>query len=307
MDAVLPVCLWEDNLYGPLGLGDMLQFYAGPFVDLLNRLAVLSEILKLDPGRWAFKRDSLDWCKESIEALLVGVERMGLASSIAQTRRVLALWDSGPPPAGALPQDVRDNIEDLTRRIRDDLNERIFYCVLPDKAPFIVRNPPSQSSSLGSLRLRTAAEYFGDRVAKRFQPIEADLYSACQCLVYECGGACLFHLLRATEIAVPRIAKLCDIKDPKPSWGSVLDKAEKYTQRTEYKDLPDLIKPHVDFLRDIVADMRSMQRAWRNKIIHVEDRLIVGAGEVTVQAASEMLTATSVFLRRLSEGLPDWC
>jgi len=113
--------------------------------------------------------------------------------------------------------------------------------------------------------------------------------------------------MRATEIAVPRIAKLCGIEAPKPSWGSVLDKAEKYTQRVKYEELPEGLKPHIEFLRTIVADMRSMQRAWRNKVIHVEDKLIVASGEFAFPIAHSIFMSTRTFLRDLAENLPDWC
>ena len=298
----------------------MLTFYAGNFVLILDNLALFCEILSFDPGRFLNDRPSLSRLMKSVEAVLVSLEAAELISSATQARRVLSLWqavEEGLDPRNlatfnprSVPtvKDLIDNVKELERRIRDDLHQRMFYCISANKANLLQRDPAEHGSVLpGLLRLKSASEYFGADILRRFPPIERDLELACQCAVFECNPACVFHLMRATEIAVPKLAKLCGIDDPKPSWGSLLDKAEKFTQRTRYDELPDTLKPHIGFLGTVVADMRGMQRAWRNKVVHVEDKLIIGPGDFPPQVAAEILTSTRAFLHDLAVGLPDWC
>lgn len=232
-----------------------------------------------------------------------------MSCSTAQARRLLALWNA--PPLSVTTGILIGSIEDLELRVRDEFQARLFFYVEPDKAQWIARDAPSNqipgAGQIPRMRIKTAAEYFGERVVGRFSPVEADLVEAIRSYVYGCNAACVFHLMRATEIAVPKLAKLCGVNDPKPSWGSVLDRAEKYTQKTKYEDLPDDLKPHIEFLRVVVADMRSMQRAWRNKVMHVEDRIIPNAPEFLPETARDIFSAVETFLRHLAEELPDWC
>jgi hypothetical protein len=231
-------------------------------------------------------------------------ELMGMLSSADQARRVLKVWEAMPVRRFP-PTDLIGHLEDLALRIRDELQHRLFLMVEADKSQWITRaeqRQPSQETSnpIIRMRLKTAAEVFGDEVVDRLPSIEPDLTGAIQCFVYGANAACVFHLMRATEIAVPKIARLCSINDPKPSWGTVLDQAEKYTQRTKYEDLPSTLQPHVEFLRTIVADMRSMQRAWRNKVVHVQERIIPAAPEFLPGTALDILSSTGTFLRHLA-------
>src|SRR5471030_559605 len=176
-----------------------------------------------------------------------------------------------------------------------------------NKLALTVRDDPSRPDQMGLLRLKNASEAFGEKIVTRLPAIEPDLTEAYRSYAYDCNAACAFHLLRATEIAVPKIAKMCALIDSKPSWGKVLDHAEKYTQKTEYENLPDTLKPHIEFLRTIVADMRSMQRAWRNKVVHVEDKIIPTAAEFSPRSIRSMFSAVESFLNHLADGLPEWC
>ena len=290
----------------------MLTFYAGHFVLALDNLNLLSEILTYDPPRLLIRPTSLEPLMRSIEGLRDGADAMALTSSAAQARRLLQLWAAvadPDPKRKPLPKDIIDNAKELERRIRDDLHQRLFFCVSVAEDHLLERDPSADPTAPtpGPLRIKTAGEYFGETVVRRFPQIESDLSSACRCLALNCDSACVFHLMRATEIAVPKVATLCGVRDPRPSWGSVLDQAEKYTQKTKHEHLPDTLKPHVEFLRTLVADMRSMQRAWRNRVVHVDEKLVLGSGEFTSPIANEILVSTKTFLAHLAAGVPDWC
>jgi hypothetical protein len=121
--------------------------------------------------------------------------------------------------------------------------------------------------------------------------------------MHDCYTACVFHLMRIVECAVLRLAKLAEIKDPKPSWGAVLSKLDKYAFRTDYKDLPPAVQPHIGIIKKLLPAMHAIQHAWRNKVSHVEDKLIP-ADVFNETTALEVMNAVQVFMRMLAEELP---
>jgi hypothetical protein len=297
--AALPVCLWQENPYGLVSLNDVLNFEAGRFMEYLAAIRYMESILQTGP----IDRQQIGLYMGNVDAIYRECEKLGLNASAIQARRVFVLWNQGQPIDSA-----RENTRHLLRQISDDMLGVCFYYILPDKAPYLHRDPIMPLSARPQqIRLKMAYEYFGGDIVKRFPAIERDLREALNCCVYECRPACVFHLMRATEIGIPKIAKLCCNKDSKPSWGAALDQAERLTQKTKFDDLPRDTKPHIDFLREVVADMRSLQRAWRNKVMHVEDKLMPVGSDFDPQDVHDILAATHSFLRRLAEGLPDWC
>lgn len=277
----------------------MLEFSAGYFISLTSVLHHIENVVLLserDPDR-------LKLWFNNIPNLINQCDKLGLDASSAKAHSVWAQWQQRV----AVPI-LQESLRELSSRIQDELFSVCFYYVLPNKADYLTRDPRSIGSGYpSSTRLKRSDEYFGQEVVSRFLSTETDLREAIRCYVFECLPACVFHLMRATEIGIPKVARLCGIKDPKPSWGAVLTRAEKLTQDTKYEDLPVLAQPHIEFLRMVVADMRSLQRAWRNKVTHVEDRLIAATATMDIQDVHEIFVATRSFLRRLAEGLPSWC
>jgi hypothetical protein len=296
-EDALPVrlCPWEENSYGLVSLWEMLQFGAGRFVDLLGCMSRLENQLAASQAV-----GDLDF--ENVGLLGGLCEDLGLPNSGTQANRVRLQYQHN-----FSHQELLTNLRELLRRITDELFGVCFYYVLPNKAGLITRPEKRPSVFPLQVRLKFAYEYFGPKITQRFPSLDTDLREAIKCYAYECLPACVFHLMRATEVGIFRIAKLCEIKDARPNWNSVLKQAEDLTQRTKHKDIPAATQPHREFLKTIVADMRSLEHAWRNKIMHSEDKLIPSCAEFDSQDIHMIFTATHSFLLHLAEGLPDGC
>ena len=302
--VVRPACPWLENPYGLVSLWEVLSFESGRFMVSFMGVRGFADILA--PGNVLDTPDNraqLQGYFNNVSSLSRYCENLGLTASVIQAHKVQVFWDQ------RLPLDqLHRCVRELLSRVEDELFGTCFYYILPNKAAVLI-----QEHRLGleafprQMRLKRAYEYFGPEITIRFPQLDMDLREAIKCYAYECLPACVFHLMRATAIGIPKIAKLCGVKDAKPSWGPVLEKAEEFTQRTKFKDLPEDLKPHIEFLRGVVADMRSLQRVWRNKISHVEDKLVPTVAEIDGQDVHEILVATHSFLRHLAEGLPDWC
>jgi hypothetical protein len=287
-------CPWLENPFGLVTLWDMIELEAGHFIDSLIVTGRLEELLGSETDR-----NKLQLSINALKLLGEQCQRLGLGGAGIKARAIVVLWEQGVPL-----EDVRANVRELLSRIRDEAVSVCFYHISADKSPFLIQQEPiGLMVRPNQIRIQRAPEYFGQSVTIRFPSLHVDLREAIKCFVFECFPACAFHMMRAADIGIPKIAKLCGIEDRSPSWGTILTAAEKLTQKTQYKDLPETLKPHIEFLKSIIADMRSMQHA-RNKISHSEDSTDVTRGSVDREDAYDLVVATRSFLRRLTEGLP---
>ncbi len=192
-------------------------------------------------------------------------------------------------------------LQQLRERISEDLEDRVFYCVSANTvSKFYTRS----SDQRQELEFKPADELFDPVILTRFPACMDDIEKACKCLVLMLYTACIFHLMRIVEIGVREVARLSGIVDPKPSWGAVLQKVEKIVLRTRFCEVEQSIQPHIPVLTDLLPRMQAIQHAWRNKVSHVEDKLIPIEGRIDVEVASEIMTAVQAFMRKLATDLP---
>ena len=203
-------CSWKDIPHQLLSLSDMVELNAGLFIDRYAVARNLSEML----SETSPNRQKLQLHINALKSLQEECERIGLANSAIQARRIIVSWDQ------AFPLDtIRSQVQDLLSRIQDELFATCFYYIRPDKALSLIQDPQLGSAYPHQIRLKRTYEFFGPAVTTRFPAIRRDLEEAIRCFAFECNPACVIHLMRATEIGIPKIAKMCDIDDQKPSWG----------------------------------------------------------------------------------------
>jgi uncharacterized protein (DUF2132 family) len=140
-------------------------------------------------------------------------------------------------------------------------------------------------------------------IAKRFPEAIDDLVGFSTCYLSCAYTAAVFHLMRVVERGLSEIASLAAMKDNKPSWGSVLRHLEKTAYKTEYNDLPDAVKPHVALIKDAIPKMQAIEHAWRNRIMHIENKLYP-MEPIDKPVASDIMNAVEGFMRILAERLP---
>ena len=57
-------------------------------------------------------------------------------------------------------------------------------------------------------------------------------------------------------------------------------------------------------LEQLLPLMQAVQRAWRNKYIHVQDRIIPAESKIDEEIAAEVFAATNSLMRKLAADLP---
>jgi len=168
-------------------------------------------------------------------------------------------------------------IRECSTRIVDELSDRFFLHIPDDKASFC--NEPR--------------ELFGKEELERFPTAISEVEEAGKCYALGRNTACVFHLMRTTEIGLRTIAKELSVPfDSNGSWGSLLkqikDAAEKLHPSDEW----------TDFYRDIIARLHAVKDAWRNPTMHF-DR------SYSQDEAKDIFAMVSSFIRHLAVKLKE--
>jgi hypothetical protein len=62
--------------------------------------------------------------------------------------------------------------------------------------------------------------------------------------------------------------------DPKAHFGSVLTRLEQLTQKIKFDELPIAIQAKLPFLQEVVPELYAIKRAWRDKVMHIDGKIV---------------------------------
>ena len=278
----LPVCLWKENPYRLVSLLEIVKkFSAALFSSLAANLGILSVTLTGDarPVSDAEKVSSVRILTDFLNDCI----SLGLTTSAISTRRMLQAYSKDDCRFG----EIRHLAEELQERLIDEMTGTLFL-----------------SLDIGEAEHYNKPRKGWQEVLDRFPNATTDVEEARKCLALGRYTAAVFHLMRVTEAAVLELQCFLDTKsDAKAHFGSVLQKLEHLKQKTEFKDLPDHLKRYVGFLSDVLPQLHAIRDSWRNKVSHVDDRIII-ADVFTEEMASGIYDATQLLMKKLASGLP---
>jgi hypothetical protein len=178
-------------------------------------------------------------------------------------------------------------IEELDRAIQRELKRHLFLYIAPDKEHWY----------------RTPAEGW-EEVIKRWDHVRDDIVEASKCFACDRYAAAVFHVILVAEAGAIEVGKLIEITDPKPGWNSVLREMDRILHRAKFPDLKPSEQEHYKLLEQLWPLMQGMKDAWRHKISHVENKLVLMTGDFSPQIAEDVIVATRAFMRRLVIDLP---
>ena len=175
---------------------------------------------------------------------------------------------------------------EFTGRLKDEMSLRAYYSVTPREAQYY--NSPWNG---------------WEEIVARFNNATDDIEELSKCFALSRYPACVYHSLQATEIGIIELGHFIGVTDPKPGWDATRNElkkilAKKYDQRKTFE------QAHSVFIEQINGTIEALQTAWRNKISHVEGRLLLVSKEFSADVAEEIMLATRAFMRRLVLELP---
>jgi len=173
--------------------------------------------------------------------------------------------------------DVAQRAAILRERIDDDFRVVELYIIDPQHTKYITDPDPFAVVDTG---LHSAA---------------FDIEEAGKCFAFEHYTACVFHLMRAMESGLRSLgASLNDPVDPKtnPTWERILGRCDAELKKP-FLDQSPTWQSNPQFFAEATANLRAVKTAWRNPVMHVEQKY-------TPAHAEEIWNSVRTFVRHLA-------
>jgi len=201
----------------------------------------------------------------------------GLRISIKSLDRFLAAIEN---PDAAMSEWV-DKADELHRIIQDELEDIELWQVSQAQLKYLDTDP------------------FGLIEQNKFASAWRDIEGAGRCVAFDCGTACVFHLMRVMEVGLRALGSSLNNPDldPKrnPTWETILRKSDDEL-RKPLKDRSPEWRSDDGFFSTATANLRAVKDAWRNPTLHVER-------DYTPSDAEDVWTAVRAFMRYLAKKL----
>jgi hypothetical protein len=139
-------------------------------------------------------------------------------------------------------------------------------------------------------------------IIRRFPKLRHDVEECSKCFALGRYPASLFHVLLVAEFGIIEVAKLLNVVGNRPGWGDLERLERVHNKKWAEKSL--LEQQHSEFLKNLLPLAFAIKDSWRHKISHVENKLEWMNTDFSSQVASEIISATRGFMRRLAEDLP---
>jgi hypothetical protein len=124
-------------------------------------------------------------------------------------------------------------------------------------------------------------DLFGNKVLLKFPSATADIKEAGNCLAAECSTACIFHLMRVSEVGLRALARDRDMNFPdKPlelkEWGEILPKLDSIVSDMRRDNTanwgdPQIKEIQVRFYNELSQELRTFNEVWRRHISHARN------------------------------------
>ncbi|MBS0236884.1 MAG: hypothetical protein JSR89_00510 [Proteobacteria bacterium] len=171
-------------------------------------------------------------------------------------------------------------------------SSKLFYSVLEKE---LVRAKLYALSPYKVSYFDDAQNLFETEVGFSFFSARDDIDEAGKCFALGRFTACVFHLMRVLEHPIVALAKVLLPDDPSPNWETVFKKIDAELLR---KPNDRAIKGDVQFYAEVVAEMRAVKHAWRNRVMHID-------AIVTEERAKAIFDATICFMNVVSKRLSE--
>lgn len=278
----------------------MLDFLASDWNELIRNLERLSSELPEMDFVSAVMEGKREIVTVPLRKIADSCALLGLRFSARQAERIIEMVETRPSlldhlsnitaedkknlPESLDPKEVIEQVSILKTRIDDELSNRRFLAILPERTQYF-RQP----------------ELFGTKVWKNFPSARYDIEEAGTCYACDRIMACAFHLMRAMEIGLRVLAT--SLGNPSvnanlhPSWELILRPCDEELKKP-IAQRSAVWRQNESFFADATANLRAVKVAWRNPTLHVE-------ANYDEEKVYEILNAVKVFMRHLATNLSE--
>ena len=167
----------------------MLRFYSDDFITIIDSLSEIDEGIKRF-GSW--DDEAAESFGRILEKIKGACEAIHLTVSCVLLRRTIKTLQNNMLPNAYMRQQILKDLYELRSRIKDELSERYFLFVFPERVQYLENKQP-----------------FGETVVEHFSAAAFDIEEASKCLALQRPTACVFHLMRVMEEGLKALASFC--------------------------------------------------------------------------------------------------
>jgi HEPN domain-containing protein len=234
-----------------LNLRQMVEFGAEEYVNVGAALQSIQDNLGVDEEIEEPIPDSLySTVKSAYRDIQFNVSetQLNIAACANAVEGLLAEYENARPTYRRIGDDIRM----LRRFLKIFLEERRFFFIPPERAPYYSVNMLAFDTTLGK-----AMKPFAVAI-QSFPSAEEDVREAGNCFALGRYTATVFHLMRVVEVGLTAISNAKGIPSARnPNWGTCLAEIEKAARND-----PSLKEP--------ALFLRGVKDLWRNPTMHVE-------------------------------------
>lgn len=177
---------------------------------------------------------------------------------------------------------------ELHGRLSDEFMERVFFALSTDETEHFNNWSKGWEEIIG-----------------RFPDSIRDIEEARKCFALSRYAASIFHSLQIVEFGLIELGRILVTTDHQTGWNATTKRIKaildiKHPNRTAFQ------QRHSKSLEQIDGTVEALKNAWRNKISHAQDKLVLLHADFTPAIAEEILSATKSFMRRLAVDIPTF-
>ena len=260
---------WQAEPYRLWSLLDMQRHLAGNWLALIGTLERIRWLILLAPehdradspyvmAREEFekhRRESFGWMKTEFEDLPF------TESLRKQYRRLMERLSEEHRFRQSDALQIVTQIDELKFNIQSELEAQLFFVVPTIRKPWFHEGD---------------AAIFGNKVSDAFPDSTPELAEAGRCLALARWTACVFHLMRALELALHKWALELGVTQfsaiELENWKTILDAAEKRIRALEQQPKSMVKDAELKYYSETLGHFRSVKDAWRNHVAHARER-----------------------------------
>jgi len=230
----------------------------------------LEEMMATWDGSSQVTPEVFGWIKERAEAAETIVSDLNLNVSRQKTRMLSHCIAEQVTQV----EQLRNRLREVKETIIQELSNINFLRVTDDMETYLDKKSP-----------------FGQEVSTAFPGSVEDIVEAHNCFAWGTYTAAMFHLGRAMESGVKRLAKRMSIKIQRDDWQAYLSAMNDKISKMPFKTPKDKAK-RAPFA-EAAAYLLHFKEAWRNQTMHPKKTY-------TREQALEVINGAGTFLRYVS-------
>ena len=289
VDSYLPL----EHLAGPVCLD-------GKWTDATQKVVSVLEILRTYASVYAEASFWLGFNVESVynltpddparQVILKNLKNLRAECARVKLEMTLTLLDEVIPLVER--EGTANNLlHDMLVHVCADLQRELYL-------QFFVRIRPEQ-------RKRFQTPFSGwQKIIKRFGAVSRDVEEMNKCFALCRYTAAIFHSLQVAELGAIELGDYIGVTDPKKGWGPTERKLRELV-KAGHTALPAPLSGKFDFLEQMHREVESLTLAWRHKVDHAANRLVIIPNtDFTPDISEHIIGAMRIFMLRLVEGMP---